>query len=172
MNLPIAIPFRRLHPDAQAPLYATADAAGADLSLVTTVVLRPGERRLLSTGISLAIPTGHEGQIRPRSGLALDRGITILNSPGTIDADYRGEIGVIAINLSDVVVTLEAKTRIAQLVIAPVARGRFSEQDDLPAPNGNRTGGFGSTGGLGNQPGDFGSKSTGSFGAKTKQKES
>ncbi len=102
------------------PSYATPLSAGVDLSafLDAPVILLPGERRLIPTGISIALPPGYEAQIRPRSGLALKKGITLLNTPGTIDADYRGEIGVILINLSQEQVEIASGDRIAQMVIA------------------------------------------------------
>ena len=112
---------------ARTPEYRSAGAAGADLRacIAEPILLGPGERRAIPTGISLEIEEGHEGQIRPRSGLALEHGLTCLNSPGTIDADYRGEIMVIMINLGKEAVTISRGDRIAQLVVAPVARAEF-----------------------------------------------
>lgn len=130
---------------AQVPAYATSGSAGLDLRSTHAVTLAPMERILVKTGLRLAIPTGFEGQIRPRSGLALKQGITCLNSPGTIDSDYRGEVGVILINLSDSIVQLAEGERIAQLVLCPVARAEFQLVETL----GDTTrgeGGFGSTG--------------------------
>jgi len=129
------------------PSYATADAAGVDLAaaVAAPLTLAPGERRDVPTGIALALPAGWEGQVRPRSGLALRDGITVLNSPGTIDADYRGEIRVILANLGSAPVTIARGERIAQLVIAPVSRAEWQVVTDLPA-TGRGTGGFGSTG--------------------------
>jgi dUTP pyrophosphatase len=129
------------------PAYATADAAGVDLAaaLEAPLTLAPGERQDVPTGIALALPVGWEGQIRPRSGLALKHGITILNSPGTIDADYRGEIRVILANLGNAPVTIARGERIAQLVIAPVSRAEWQVVTELPATS-RGTGGFGSTG--------------------------
>ncbi|HXR87757.1 MAG TPA: dUTP diphosphatase [Stellaceae bacterium] len=129
------------------PSYATADAAGVDLAaaVAAPLTLAPGERRDVPTGIALALPAGWEGQVRPRSGLALRDGITVLNSPGTIDADYRGEIRVILANLGSAPVTIARGERIAQLVIAPVSRAEWQVVTDLPA-SGRGTGGFGSTG--------------------------
>ena len=129
------------------PSYATADAAGVDLAaaVAAPLTLAPGERRDVPTGIALALPAGWEGQVRPRSGLALRHGITVLNSPGTIDADYRGEIRVILANLGSAPVTIARGERIAQLVIAPVSRAEWQVVTDLPA-TGRGTGGFGSTG--------------------------
>jgi len=129
------------------PAYATADAAGVDLAaaLEAPLTLAPGERQAVPTGIALALPAGWEGQVRPRSGLALKHGITILNSPGTIDADYRGEIRVILANLGSAPVTIARGERIAQLVIAPVSRAVLEVVADLPASL-RGSGGFGSTG--------------------------
>jgi len=129
------------------PTYATASSAGVDLAaaVASAIALAPGERRAVPTGIALALPEGYEGQIRPRSGLALTHGITILNSPGTIDADYRGEIQIILANLGSETVVLARGQRIAQLVVAPVSRVAFDEVAALPA-SGRGAGGFGSTG--------------------------
>jgi dUTP pyrophosphatase len=129
------------------PAYATASSAGVDLAaaVASAIALAPGERRAVPTGIALALPEGYEGQIRPRSGLALTHGITILNSPGTIDADYRGEIQIILANLGTETVVLARGQRIAQLVVAPVSRVAFDEVAALPA-SGRGAGGFGSTG--------------------------
>jgi dUTP pyrophosphatase len=129
------------------PLYATADSAGMDLlcAVADLVTLAPGERRLLPTGLRIALPSGYEAQVRPRSGLALKHGVTVLNAPGTVDADYRGEIGVILVNLGQEPVTLKRGDRIAQLVVAPVSRARWQEAAAL-APSERGAGGFGSTG--------------------------
>jgi len=129
------------------PAYATADSAGVDLAaaLEAPLTLAPGERKDVPTGIALALPAGWEGQVRPRSGLALRHGITILNSPGTIDADYRGEIRVILANLGSAPVTIARGERIAQLVIAPVSRAEWQVVSELPATV-RGSGGFGSTG--------------------------
>jgi dUTP pyrophosphatase len=129
------------------PSYQSAGAAGLDLcaALGVPLVLEPGERRLVPTGIAVAIPAGHEGQIRPRSGLALRHGLGVVNAPGTIDADYRGEIGIVLINHGDEPVTIQPLCRIAQLVIAPVVRVDVRGVDRLePTPRG--AGGYGSTG--------------------------
>jgi dUTP pyrophosphatase len=145
----IEVPLQRLPHGAGLPLpaYATDHAAGLDLlaAVDETVELPPGTRRLVPTGISIALPQGYEAQIRPRSGLALKHGVTLLNSPGTIDADYRGEVGVILINLGEVPFRLERGDRIAQLVIAPVARLAWRESEALPE-SARGAGGFGSTG--------------------------
>lgn len=129
------------------PRYATEGAAGADLlaDIHEPVVLAPGERRLIGTGVRLEIPAGYEGQVRPRSGLALRHGITLVNSPGTIDSDYRGEIAIILANLGAEPFELTPRARIAQIVIAPIARARFEQTDDLGESD-RGEGGFGSTG--------------------------
>ena len=127
------------------PAYATEGSAGMDLRADAAVTLAPGERALVPTGIALAIPPGFEGQVRPRSGLALRQGVTCLNSPGTVDSDYRGEVGVILVNLGQKPVVVERGERIAQLVIAPVERADLREAPSLPA-TGRGGGGFGHTG--------------------------
>ena len=146
---PIEVPLQRLPHGAGLPLpsYATVDAAGLDLlaAVAEPIELAPGARRLVPTGISIALPPGYEAQLRPRSGLALKHGVTLLNSPGTIDADYRGEVGVILINLGEVPFRLQRGDRIAQLVIAPVARLAWRESETLPEST-RGAGGFGSTG--------------------------
>jgi dUTP pyrophosphatase len=131
------------------PAYQSQDAAGADLvaAVDEAVVLAPGERRLVPTGIAIALPQGYEAQVRPRSGLALKQGVTVLNTPGTIDADYRGEIGVILINHGDGPFTVRRGDRIAQMVVAPVVQAEFRESALNETVRG--TGGFGSTGGGG-----------------------
>jgi dUTP pyrophosphatase len=129
------------------PAYATPGSAGVDLAaaLDAPLVLAPGARAAVPTGIALALPEGYEGQIRPRSGLALRHGIAVLNSPGTIDADYRGELRVILANLGDAPVTITRGERIAQLVVAPVSRVAFAPVATLPESR-RGAGGFGSTG--------------------------
>ena len=129
------------------PSYETAGAAGMDVraNLSSTVYVPPGERILVPTGLYLEIPAGLECQVRPRSGLALKKGITVLNTPGTIDSDYRGEVGVILINLSTEIFTIEPNDRIAQLVFCPVIQVTFIETDALESSD-RGTGGFGSTG--------------------------
>jgi dUTP diphosphatase len=129
------------------PAYASTGAAGMDLlaALETPLTLRPGERAAVPTGIALALPEGYEAQVRPRSGLALKHGITVLNSPGTIDADYRGEIRVILANLGTETVTLARGERVAQLVLAPVSRIAWAPVEALPASERGARG-FGSTG--------------------------
>jgi dUTP pyrophosphatase len=127
------------------PRQQTAGAAGMDLRADEAVELAPGERRLVPTGIALAIPPGFEGQIRPRSGLALKHGLGIPNAPGTVDSDYRGEVGVILVNWGREPVRLGRGERIAQLVIAPVTRAVLQEVAELPGSD-RGGGGFGSTG--------------------------
>lgn len=133
--------------DLPLPAYATDQAAGLDLvaALAAPVTLQPLGRALIPTGISIALPAGYEAQVRPRSGLALKQGVTVLNAPGTIDADYRGEIGVILVNLSDAPVTLQRGDRIAQLLLARVERLAWDEVAALPTTS-RGAGGFGSTG--------------------------
>ncbi|HEY3918100.1 MAG TPA: dUTP diphosphatase [Stellaceae bacterium] len=129
------------------PAYATEGAAGVDLAaaIEAPLVLAPGERKDVPTGLALALPPGWEGQVRPRSGLALRHGLAVLNSPGTIDADYRGEICIILANLGSAPVTITRGERIAQLVIAPVSRAEWHIVAELPA-TARGSGGFGSTG--------------------------
>ena len=129
------------------PSYATEGAAGLDLcaALASPITLAPGERSLIPTGLAIALPPGYELQIRPRSGLALKNGITLPNSPGTVDEDYRGELQVILMNAGTTPFTVERGMRIAQAVLAPVTRLTWQETDELP-PTGRGTGGFGSTG--------------------------
>jgi dUTP pyrophosphatase len=127
------------------PAYATAGAAGADLVAAEEATIRPGGVHAVATGIALAIPHGFEGQVRPRSGLALKHGVTVLNAPGTIDADYRGEVKVILINHGPEPFRVARGDRIAQLVVAPVAPVRFERVDMLP-DSARGEGGFGSTG--------------------------
>ena len=132
------------------PAYETPQAAGMDLRAAAPedapVVLHPGDRYAVPTGLAFALPEGFEGQVRPRSGLAAKSGITCLNTPGTIDADYRGEVKVILINLGAEAVTIRRGDRIAQLVIAPVVRATWAEVDELDE-TARGEGGFGSTGG-------------------------
>jgi dUTP pyrophosphatase len=129
------------------PSYETLGAAGMDIraNLSASVCVSPGERVLVPTGLYLEVPTGLECQVRPRSGLALKKGITVLNTPGTIDSDYRGEVGVILINLSNENFTIEPNDRIAQLVFCPVIQVTLIETDALESSD-RGTGGFGSTG--------------------------
>lgn len=127
------------------PAYASAGAAGMDVVSAETITLRAGSRYAIATGFAIAIPEGFEVQVRPRSGLALNHGITCLNTPGTIDSDYRGEVKVILANLSDEAFVVKRGDRIAQLVPAPVQRARFAEVTTLDETE-RGTGGFGSTG--------------------------
>ncbi len=129
------------------PAYATAHAAGMDLTAAINedIILKPGERKLVPAGISIALPEGYEAQVRPRSGLALKNGITVLNTPGTIDADYRGEVCVILVNLGQEAFTITRGMRIAQMVIASYIQADFQEVSELPESV-RGTGGFGSTG--------------------------
>ena len=127
------------------PAYATEASAGVDLRASEPCVIAPGARALVPTGIRLAIPCGYEAQIRPRSGLALKHGVALPNSPGTIDADYRGEVKVILINLGDEPFVVEPGDRIAQMVFAPVTRVAWCEVETLDATE-RGEGGFGSTG--------------------------
>lgn len=133
--------------DLPLPEYATAQSAAVDLqaAIENTLVLAPGKRALVETGIAIALPAGFEAQVRPRSGLAAKNGVTVLNSPGTIDADYRGEIKVILINHGDAAFEIERGMRIAQLVVAPVTQVAWRVVDDLDE-TARGAGGFGSTG--------------------------
>nr|WP_314718571.1 dUTP diphosphatase [uncultured Fretibacterium sp.] len=127
------------------PEYATPASAGVDLRASEARVIPPGSRALVPTGLRIALPEGYEAQVRPRSGLALKHGVTLPNSPGTIDADYRGEIGVILMNLGQEPFVVEPGDRIAQMVVAPVVRVAWSEAEALDATE-RGEGGFGSTG--------------------------
>jgi dUTP pyrophosphatase len=144
----VRIEIKRLRPASAQPLpaYMTEGAAGMDLcaDLDADVILAPLERRLIPTGVAIALPIGFEAQIRPRSGLALKHGLTLLNSPGTIDADYRGEIQIIAINLGATPVVIAPGQRIAQMIVQRVVRVSWRETDDLSA-TARDSGGFGHT---------------------------
>ena len=137
--------IKKLTPDAIIPAYQTELAAGFDLHSVEDYVLKKGERKLIKTGLAFEIEEGYEVQIRPRSGLAFKHGITVLNTPGTIDADYRGEIMVLLINLGEEDFEIKKGERIAQAVIAPVIQAEFVEVDELSETKRGK-GGFGSTG--------------------------
>ena len=128
------------------PAYATTGAAGMDVVSAEDVVIAPGARHAVATGLAMAIPEGYEIQVRPRSGLALKHGITVPNTPGTIDSDYRGELKVILINLGDEPFTIARGDRVAQLVLAPVVQAAWDEVAELDTTE-RGTGGFGSTGG-------------------------
>ena len=144
-----AVPIVRLPhgTDLDLPAYATEHAAGLDLmaAIAEPMTIAVGKRAMVPTGIAIALPVGFEAQVRPRSGLAAKNGVTVLNSPGTIDADYRGEIKVILINLGEIDFLVEPKSRIAQLIVAPVMQIRWDELDSLPQ-TARGEGGFGSTG--------------------------
>lgn len=129
------------------PSYSTTHAAGADLkaALDSPVVIPPGKRVMINTGLKMEIPVGYEAQVRPRSGLAAKKGVTVLNTPGTIDSDYRGDVKVILINLGEENFTVECGDRIAQIVFAPVTGANFVSVTTLEASD-RGTGGFGSTG--------------------------
>jgi dUTP pyrophosphatase len=135
---------------ARVPQYASAGAAGLDLhaALDAPLTIEPGERRAVPTGLAIALPAAHEGQVRPRSGLALRHGVTVLNAPGTIDEDYRGEVQVLLVNLSREPYTIAPGDRIAQLVVAPVVRVRVETVTDVEALGATvrGAGGFGSSG--------------------------
>ncbi len=128
------------------PAYATEGAAGMDVVSAEDVTIAPGERHAVATGLALAIPQGYEIQVRPRSGLALKHGITVPNTPGTIDSDYRGELKVILINLGTEPFVIQRGDRVAQLVLAPVVQAAWEEVAELDATE-RGEGGFGSTGG-------------------------
>jgi dUTP pyrophosphatase len=147
MNIDVQITRLPHGSDLPLPAYQSAQAAGLDLlaAVVTPLTLKPGERALIPTGIAIALPPGHEAQVRPRSGLAAKQGVTVINSPGTIDADYRGELKVALVNLGQEPVEITRGMRIAQMVIAPVTHARLQEVTALAeTPRG--AGGFGSTG--------------------------
>jgi len=156
---PIRVGFAPLRPGAAVPRRMSAGAAGLDLAACLDegqrIELPPGGRALVPTGLQLTLPPGYEGQVRPRSGLALRHGVTVLNAPGTIDADYRGEVGVLLINHGERPFVVEHGDRVAQLVVAPV---RAVQPEPVPpvepgAAGGRGAGGYGSTGGFGGRPG-------------------
>ena len=153
---PITVKIRRLSgaTDLPLPRFATEHAAGADLhaAVAATEVIGPGEIRLVPCGFAMAIPAGYEAQVRPRSGLSSRHGVTLVNSPGTIDADYRGEVRVPLINLGREAFAVERGMRIAQMVIAAVPKVRFAEVEELDQ-TGRGAGGFGHTG-LGDEGGE------------------
>lgn len=149
MHSPETIPvrIRRLpgNDDLPLPDYASQGAAGMDVVAAEDAAIAPGMRHAVATGLALAIPSGFEIQVRPRSGLALKNGVTVPNAPGTIDSDYRGELKVILINLGDTTFVVQRGDRIAQLVLAPVTRASWLEVEELD-PTARGAGGFGSTG--------------------------
>lgn len=149
MSAELRVPITRLrasHDLLPLPQYMTSDAAGMDIhaDLDEEVTIPPLGRALVPSGFAIALPQGYEAQVRPRSGLALRSGLTILNAPGTIDADYRDEVKILLINLGDQPVLLKRGDRIAQLIVAPVSRVQWQEVKDLPTTE--RKGGFGHTG--------------------------
>lgn len=141
----MTLAFKRIHPDAVLPAYAHPSDAGMDLRSVADVVIPRGGRALVPTGLVILLPPRYEAQVRPRSGLALKHGVTVLNSPGTIDAGYRGEIGVILANFGEADFAVKRGDKIAQLVIAPVTQPQVVETDVVDATD-RGMGGFGSTG--------------------------
>jgi dUTP pyrophosphatase len=149
MDPAVKISIRRLegHEDMPLPAYETGGSAGMDLRAAVreTVVLKPGEIRLIPTGLAVSLPSGYEAQVRPRSGLALRHGLGMVNSPGTIDSDYRGEIGLIMINWGAAPFEIKRGDRVAQMVIARVYRAEFVEIRDLDATS-RGAGGFGHSG--------------------------
>lgn len=147
MNLPVNVQIRRLNHGAGLPVphYASTGAAGMDICAAENLTIRPGRRAAVATGFAVAIPEGYEIQVRPRSGLALKNGITCLNTPGTIDSDYRGEVKIILANLGDEDFVIKIGDRIAQLVVAPVTQATLVEVEMLDE-TARGSGGFGSTG--------------------------
>jgi dUTP pyrophosphatase len=145
---PVSVALKRLpHGEGMdAPVYATSGSAGMDVRSAENVTLPPGARKAVATGFAMAIPDGFEVQVRPRSGLALKHGVTVPNTPGTIDSDYRGELKIILINHGDTDFVIERGNRIAQLILAPVVQAAWHEVEDLDATE-RGAGGFGSTGG-------------------------
>jgi len=140
-----AIKFLRLHPDAVLPEYKTEGASGADVSAIETIDILPGQVRAVNLGFAVSIPIGYEIQVRPRSGLALNHSITVLNTPGTVDSDYRGPMKVILANLGEKTFFVNKGDRIAQLVVNKVYQSAFIEVSSL-GKTARSTGGFGSTG--------------------------
>jgi len=141
----LKIKIKKIKENAIVPKYAHHGDAGVDLYSTEDYILKPGERTLVSTGIAIAIPPGHEAQVRPKSGLALKHGISIVNTPGTIDCSYRGEIGIIAINLGNEDFKIEKGNKIAQMVFNKIEEADFEEVEELDDTT-RGDGGFGSTG--------------------------
>lgn len=139
------VKFRKIDPAAVLPSYAHPGDAGMDVRSVEESVIEPGGRRLVRTGLVMMLPPGYEAQVRPRSGLALKNGVTVLNTPGTIDAGYRGEVGVILANFGSEPFKVEKGAKIAQIVVAPCTRAEIDEADEVDETE-RGTGGFGSTG--------------------------
>jgi dUTP pyrophosphatase len=141
----MTLKFKRIHPDAVLPAYAHPSDAGMDVRSVEELAIAPGKRALVRTGLVMMLPPLYEAQVRPRSGLALKHGITVLNTPGTIDCGYRGEVGVVLINLGQEEFKVAKGDKIAQLVIAPVTQPEIAEAFDVDETD-RGEGGFGSTG--------------------------
>ena len=141
----VNVKIKQLHQKARIPSYRSLEAAGADLSSIVNVTIQPGDRFLIPCGFAIELPVGYEAQVRPRSGLAFKQGITVLNSPGTIDSDYRGEIKVLLINHSDEPFRIEEGDRIAQMLITPVFLANFEIVDELGSSDRGENG-FGSSG--------------------------
>jgi dUTP pyrophosphatase len=147
MGVTMKVIFKKINANAKSPAYMSAGAAGCDVSacIETPVVLQPGDRAAVGTGLQFEIPQGFEIQVRPRSGLAFKEGLTVINAPGTIDSDYRGEVKVLLVNLSQKPVTVSTGERIAQLVVSPVIQAEWQEETVLSETH-RGEGGFGSTG--------------------------
>lgn len=141
----MTLAFKRIHPDAVLPAYAHKSDAGMDVRSVADIVIAPGKRALVPTGLVMLLPPGYEAQVRPRSGLALKHGVTVLNTPGTIDSGYRGEVGVILANFGDTDFVVQKGDKIAQIVIAPVTQPDIVESETIDSTD-RGAGGFGSTG--------------------------
>ena len=141
----MTLAFKRIHPDAVLPAYAHKSDAGMDVRSVADVVIPPGGRALVPTGLVMMLPPGYEAQVRPRSGLAVKHGVTVLNTPGTIDSGYRGEVGVILANFGDSDFAVKKGDKIAQIVVAPVIQPDIAESDTVDETD-RGSGGFGSTG--------------------------
>ncbi|MCR5415104.1 MAG: dUTP diphosphatase [Kiritimatiellae bacterium] len=145
MTPAVKLSVKRIHPDAVLPAYAHPGDAGMDVRSVADIAIEPGSRALVPTGLVFVLPPGWEAQVRPRSGLALKHGVTVLNTPGTVDSGYRGEIGVILFNSSAETFRVSKGDRIAQIVVSPAVQAEICETDDLDATD-RGAGGFGSTG--------------------------
>ena len=141
----MTVKFRRIDPSAALPSYAHPGDAGMDIRSIEELVIEPGARSLVRTGLVMVLPPDYEAQVRPRSGLALKNGVTVLNTPGTIDAGYRGEVGVILANFGSEPFKVEKGSKIAQIVVAPCTRAEIEETVELDATE-RGEGGFGSTG--------------------------